>query len=58
MISRLAAYRNFQPACHSERSGAKRNAVEESRGQTVHLTPRDPSTPLRYAQDDRKESAS
>jgi excinuclease ABC subunit A len=36
--------------CHSERSGAKRNAVEESL--TFSETSRDPSTPLRSARDD------
>src|SRR6266478_5752093 len=36
--------------CHSERSGAKRTAVEESL--TFSETSRDPSTPLRSARDD------
>jgi hypothetical protein len=31
---------------HSERSEAKRNAVEESRGVTVEFIPRDPSISL------------
>ena len=44
--------------CHSERSGAQRNAVEESRGTSTRPdlkrpeAPRDPSTPLRSARDD------
>jgi 3-hydroxyacyl-CoA dehydrogenase/enoyl-CoA hydratase/3-hydroxybutyryl-CoA epimerase len=37
---------------HSERSAAKRNAVEESRGATSKAGERDPSTLLRSAQDD------
>ncbi len=48
---------------HPERSAAKRNEVEGSRGETEQaairegesqstLVPRDPSTPLRFAQDD------
>jgi (E)-4-hydroxy-3-methylbut-2-enyl-diphosphate synthase len=40
---------------HSERSEAKRNAVEEARGRTSPITRRDPSTPLRSAQDDSTE---
>jgi excinuclease ABC subunit A len=36
---------------HSERSEAKRNAVEGPRGTSL-VAPRDPSTPLRSAQDD------
>jgi excinuclease ABC subunit A len=45
--------RQFGPeACHSDRSEAKRNGVEESRDGTSTVTPRDPSTPLRFAQDD------
>ena len=50
---------------HPERSGAERNEVEGSRGVTGKIanevfseTPRDPSTPLRSAQDDRDESRS
>ncbi|MFN2541217.1 MAG: excinuclease ABC subunit UvrA [Chthoniobacterales bacterium] len=39
--------------CHSERSEAKRNAVEESL--TSSEKSRDPSTPLRSAQDDKTE---
>ena len=35
------------PLCHSERSGAERNGVEESRGGTFQVTQRDPSTSLR-----------
>ena len=37
---------------HSERSAAKRNAVEEPRGATPKAAARGPSTPLRSAQDD------
>jgi 3-hydroxyacyl-CoA dehydrogenase / enoyl-CoA hydratase / 3-hydroxybutyryl-CoA epimerase len=37
---------------HSERSGAKRSAVEESRDATLKEPQRDPSTSLRAAQDD------
>ena len=37
---------------HPERSEAKRNAVEGSRGETFKATQRDPSAPLRSAQDD------
>ena len=40
---------------HSERSGAKRNAVEESRGKTFEVTHQDPSTSLRSAQDDSND---
>jgi (E)-4-hydroxy-3-methylbut-2-enyl-diphosphate synthase len=40
---------------HSERSEAKRNAVEESRIATPAVIHRDPSTPLRSAQDDSKD---
>jgi (E)-4-hydroxy-3-methylbut-2-enyl-diphosphate synthase len=40
---------------HSERSEAKRNVVEESRVGTLAVTRRDPSTPLRSAQDDGKD---
>jgi (E)-4-hydroxy-3-methylbut-2-enyl-diphosphate synthase len=40
---------------HSERSEAKRNVVEESRVGTLAMTHRDPSTPLRSAQDDGKD---
>jgi (E)-4-hydroxy-3-methylbut-2-enyl-diphosphate synthase len=39
-------------AGHSERSAAKRNAVEEPRSENLNLTQRDPSTSLRSAQDD------
>lgn len=39
--------------CHSDRSEAERNEVEEPRDETVDAPPRDPSTPLRSAQDDR-----
>jgi (E)-4-hydroxy-3-methylbut-2-enyl-diphosphate synthase len=38
----------------SERREAKRNAVEEARGRTSAVTRRDPSTPLRFAQDDNR----
>jgi excinuclease ABC subunit A len=38
---------------HPERSEAKRNAVEGSRGESLKVAPRDPSTPLRSAQDDK-----
>jgi (E)-4-hydroxy-3-methylbut-2-enyl-diphosphate synthase len=41
--------------CHSERSEAKRNVVEESRVGTLAATRRDPSTPLRSAQDHGKD---
>ncbi len=41
--------------CHSERSEAKRNGVEESREETLRLWQRDPSTSLRSAEDDRKD---
>ena len=51
-----------QTRCHSERSGAQRNAVEESlegcvyaAERAVFLKARDPSTPLRSAQDDTDE---
>jgi isoleucyl-tRNA synthetase len=37
---------------HPERNEAKRNAVEGSR-ESLKALPRDPSTPLRFAQDDR-----
>jgi 3-hydroxyacyl-CoA dehydrogenase/enoyl-CoA hydratase/3-hydroxybutyryl-CoA epimerase len=37
---------------HSERSEAEPNAVEEPRGATSNAAGRDPSTPLRSAQDD------
>src|SRR2546423_2075606 len=37
---------------HPERNGAKRNEVEGSRDETGKVAPRDPSTPLRSAQDD------
>ena len=41
--------------CHSEGSGAKRNAVEESLDASADQEfSRDPSTPLRSAQDDKK----
>jgi (E)-4-hydroxy-3-methylbut-2-enyl-diphosphate synthase len=40
---------------HSERSEAKRNVVEESRVGTLAMMHRDPSTPLRSAQDDGKD---
>ncbi len=44
--------------CHPERSKAKRNAVEGSRRVSekscCSKTPRDPSTALRFARDDRK----
>jgi excinuclease ABC subunit A len=46
----------FSPPCHSERSEARRNAVEESREETLKPTSRDSSTPLRSAQNDKKES--
>jgi (E)-4-hydroxy-3-methylbut-2-enyl-diphosphate synthase len=39
-------------AGHSERSAAKRNAVEEPRSENLNLTQRDPSTSLRFSQDD------
>jgi len=45
----------FTVFCHSERSGAKRNAVEESL--TVSEKSGDPSTSLRSAQDDKKGRA-
>ena len=38
---------------HPERNEAKQNEVEGSRDETVKVPPRDPSTPLRSAQDDR-----
>jgi (E)-4-hydroxy-3-methylbut-2-enyl-diphosphate synthase len=41
--------------CHSERSGAMRNGVEESRSETLNISQRDPSTLLRSAQDDGAE---
>ena len=41
---------------HPERSEAKRNAVEGSRGETFKATQRDPSAPLRSAQDDTDET--
>ena len=40
------------PRRHSDRSEAERNEVEESRGATGQITPRDSSTPLRFAQND------
>ncbi len=50
--------RHFGPqACHSDRSEAKRNGVEESRGDTLKTKQRDPSTPLRCAQDDSAKGA-
>src|SRR5256885_3584672 len=40
-------------SCHSEQSGSKRNAVEESRSESLQETSRDPSTPKAFgAQDD------
>ncbi|MGA7276038.1 MAG: hypothetical protein WBX14_14415, partial [Candidatus Udaeobacter sp.] len=41
--------------CHSERSGAKRNAVEESL--TFSEISRDPSTPLHSARDDKERAS-
>ena len=38
---------------HSERSKAKRNAVEESRGGTLKAARRDPSASLRSGRDDK-----
>ena len=38
--------------CHSERSFAERNAVEEPRGDTLKLIPRDSSTSLRSGRND------
>ena len=53
--------RQFGPSssatCHSDRSEAERNAVEESRSATLNAPPRDPSTPLRSAQDDSGKGA-
>jgi (E)-4-hydroxy-3-methylbut-2-enyl-diphosphate synthase len=40
---------------HSERSEAQRNGVEEARGRTSPVTRRDPSTSLRFAQDDSRD---
>jgi isoleucyl-tRNA synthetase len=38
---------------HPERNGAKRNEVEGSHDESLKVAQRDPSTPLRSAQDDR-----
>src|SRR5437868_3458299 len=42
-------------SCHSERSEAKRNVVEESLDVVGQRISRDPSTSLRSAQDDKRE---
>lgn len=41
---------------HPERNGVKRNEVEGSRDETLKVGQRDPSTPLRSAQDDSATS--